>query len=99
VTAGGSETARCMASVEGYERWLLRPGGLPPPAVQVTAQQTQSRTRALGEHTGRAHTDHDLAAGWTMAGNLDPTPGEADVNALSPRGLIPGYAQNLWIGA
>jgi hypothetical protein len=32
-------------------------------------------------------------------GNLDPTSGEADVNAPSPGSLIPGYAQNFWIGA
>jgi len=30
-------------------------------------------------------------------GNLDPTPGEADVK--SPGDLTAGYAQNLWIGA
>jgi len=32
-------------------------------------------------------------------GNLDPTPGEAAVNARSPSSFIPGYAQNFWIGA
>jgi len=32
-------------------------------------------------------------------GNLDPTPGEADVNARSPSGLTAGYAQDFWIGA
>ena len=32
-------------------------------------------------------------------GNLDPTSGAADVNAPSPSSLIPGYAQNSWIGA
>jgi hypothetical protein len=32
-------------------------------------------------------------------GNLDPTSGEADVNAPSPGSLSPGYAQNFWIGA
>jgi hypothetical protein len=34
-----------------------------------------------------------------VGGNLDPTPGEAVVNRPSPGSLIPGYAQNLWIGA
>jgi ABC-type oligopeptide transport system substrate-binding subunit len=32
-------------------------------------------------------------------GNLDPTPGEADVYGPSPGSRIPGNAQNLWIGA
>jgi hypothetical protein len=34
-----------------------------------------------------------------MCGNFDPTPGEADVNALHPASFTAGYAQNLWIGA
>ena len=34
-----------------------------------------------------------------MCGNFDPTPGEADVNALTRPGSRSGYAQNLWIGA
>ncbi|WP_156056552.1 hypothetical protein [Streptosporangium roseum] len=56
--------------------------------------------RGIGEHEGRAHTDHDLA-GWMdgRCGNLDPTPGEARVNTLVPDGLTPGYAQNFSIGA
>jgi hypothetical protein len=32
-------------------------------------------------------------------GNLDPAPGEADVNGLSRSSLIPSYVQNFWIGA
>ena len=36
----------------------------------------------FGEHADRAHTDHDLAGWVDDVGNFDPTPGEADVNAL-----------------
>jgi hypothetical protein len=34
-----------------------------------------------------------------MFGNFDPTPGEADVNALQPPAPRQRYAQDLWIGA
>ena len=53
----------------------------------------------LGEHADRAHTDHHLAGGWTLEANLDPTPGEADVNAPCPTASQPDYAQNFWIDA
>jgi hypothetical protein len=42
------------------------PGGLPPPAVQIAAQPLDLAARTVGEHADRAHTDHDLAGGWTM---------------------------------
>src|SRR5690242_7313269 len=42
------------------------PGGLPPPAVQVTAELPDLATWIVGEHADRAHTDHDLAGGWMM---------------------------------
>jgi hypothetical protein len=76
-----------------------RPGGLPPPAVQLSAQLPDLAAWTIGEHADRAHTDHDLAGWRDDGGNLDPTPGEAEVNAPSPASLIPGYAQNSWIGA
>jgi len=75
-----------------------RPDGLPPPAVQVAAT-AQSHCLNLGEHADRAQTDHDLAGREDDGGNLDPTPGEADVKRLSPARLTAGYAQNFWIGA
>jgi hypothetical protein len=58
-----------------------RPGGLPPPAVQITAQLLELTAWTFGGHADRAHTDHDLAGRMDDGGNLDPTPGEADVNA------------------
>jgi hypothetical protein len=45
------------------------------------------------------HTDHDLAGEMVDGGNLDPTPGEADVNGPSSSSRILGNAQNFWIGA
>jgi hypothetical protein len=61
----------------------LGPGyGLPPPALQVRPQLLDLAAWTFGEHADRAHTDHDLAGRVDDGGNLDPTPGEADVNAL-----------------
>ena len=61
-----------------------RPGGLPPPAVQIPAQLLDLAAWTIGEHADRAHTDHDLAGRVDDGGNLDPTPREADVNAPHP---------------
>ncbi len=74
-----------------------RPRRLPPPALQLSPQLLDLGAWTVGEHADRAHTDHDLAGWVDVGGNLDPTPGEADVNG--PRQPHPGYAQNLWIGA
>jgi hypothetical protein len=60
------------------------PGGLPPPAVQIAPQLLGLTAWTFGEHTDRAHTDHDLAGRMDDGGNLDPTSGEANVNALHP---------------
>jgi hypothetical protein len=51
-----------------------RPRGLPPPLVQATAQLLDLAFRTVGEHTDRAHTDHDLASWDGRRGNFDPTP-------------------------
>jgi hypothetical protein len=67
--------------------------------VQISAQLLDLAAWTFGEHADRAHTDHDLAGWVDVGGNLDPSPGEADVNAPHPGSFIPGYAQNLWIGA
>lgn len=59
-----------------------RPGGLPPSAPQVGFQLLDAAAWTVGEHADRTHTDHDLA-GWVEdAASFDPTPGEADVNAV-----------------
>jgi hypothetical protein len=49
------------------------PGGLPPPAVQVSLQLLDFTGWTLGEHADRAHTDHDLA-GWVddVATSIQP---------------------------
>ena len=58
------------------------PGGLPPPAVQITVQLLDLAAWTFGEHADRAHTDHHLG-GWSDdVGNFDPTPGGAAVNVL-----------------
>jgi len=58
-----------------------RPGGLPPPAAQIGLQPLDLTGWTVGGHADRTHTDHDLAGWVDDAGNFDPTPGEADVNA------------------
>jgi hypothetical protein len=70
--------------------------------MQVTPRLLDLAAWTFGERADRAHTDHDLARAGGRAdvgGNLDPAHREADVNAPSPGSLIPGYAQNFWIGA
>ena len=52
--------------------------------MQIAAQLLALAAWGFGEHADRAHTDHDLAGWVDVGGNLDPTPGEADVNALHP---------------
>jgi len=67
--------------------------------MQVTPQLLDLAAWTFGERADRAHTDHDPGGLAGVGGNLDPAHREADVNAPSPRSLIPGYAQNFWIGA
>jgi hypothetical protein len=74
-----------------------RPRCLPPPAPQASSQLLNLMAGTVGEHADRAHTDHDLAGWKDDAGNLDPSPGEAGVNVLSPTGLTASYTQNFWI--
>ena len=53
-------------------RQSRRPGGLPPPAVQIAAQPLDLAAWTVGEHADRAHTDHDLAGGrmmWQLRSN------------------------------
>jgi len=52
--------------------------------VQAATQLLDLTSWTFGEHADRAHTDHDLAGWADDVGNFDPTPGEADVNALPP---------------
>ena len=59
-----------------------RPGGLPPPAPQAGLQLLDLAAWTFGEHTDRAHTDHDLAGWVDVVWQLRSNPGEADVNAL-----------------
>jgi hypothetical protein len=53
--------------------------------VQVGLQLLDLAAWTVGEHADRAHIDHDLAGWVDDVGNLDPTPGEADVNAVTGR--------------
>jgi hypothetical protein len=46
--------------------------------------QNPAAAWAFGEHADRAHADRDLAGRMDDGGNLDPTPGEADVNVPYP---------------
>ena len=53
------------------------------PAVQIAPQLLDLAAWTFGEHADRTHTD-DLAGWVDDGGNLDPTPGEADVNVRYP---------------
>jgi len=64
------------------------PRRLPPPALQFSPQLLDLAACTFGEHADRAHTDHDLAGRVDIGGNLDPTPGEADVNGPLTRQLV-----------
>jgi hypothetical protein len=68
-----------------------RPRRRPPPALQLGAQLLDLAARTFGEHADRAHADHDLAGWIDDGGNLDTTPGEADVNAPHP-GSLTGFS-------
>ena len=59
-----------------------RPGGLPPPAAQISLQLFDLAAWTVGGHADRAHTDHYLAGWMDDVGNFDPTSGEAAVNAF-----------------
>jgi hypothetical protein len=48
-----------------------RPGGLPPPAVQIIPQLLDLTAWTLGEHADLAHANHDLA------GRMDDLTGES----------------------
>jgi hypothetical protein len=52
--------------------------------VQIAPQLLDLAAWTFGGHADRAHTDHDLAGRVDDGGNLDPAPGEADVNARHP---------------
>ena len=58
-----------------------RAGRHPPAAAQQAADLLGFPAGTVGEHADRAHTDHDLAGRMDERSNLDPTPGEAVVNA------------------
>jgi len=60
---------------------------LPPPALYVSPQLLDLAAWTFGEHADRAHTDHDLAGRMDDGGNLDPIPGEADVNPSLGHGV------------
>jgi hypothetical protein len=53
--------------------------------VQIASQLLDLAAWTFGEHADWAHTDHDLAGRMDDAGNLDPTPGGADVTSLTRR--------------
>ena len=52
--------------------------------MQIALQLLDLAAWTFGEHADRAPTDHDLAGRVDDGGNLDPTPGEADVNVRYP---------------
>ena len=79
-------------------RWYQTVRGLrnsrAPLAPQPGPQLLGITGWTFGEHADWAHTDHDLAGWMVDGGNLDPILGEADVNGLSLRSLIPSCVQN-----
>ena len=57
--------------------------------MQLNPQLLDLAAWTFGEHADRAQAHHDLAGRMDDGGNLDPTPGEADVDVPSPGSLIP----------